>query len=126
MEQVVELQLLPQSGRFDALDDRWLEQVGEFTRELADEVGGVSQARQPSPGTKGGVSDILLAVASSGMAVSLLEFAKAWLQRDSTRSLKLSWSDGGELNHVELTGGIDEATVHQVLQSVSQRLAGST
>lgn len=126
MEQVVELQLLPGSDRFDALDDRWLEQVGAFARELGDEVGGVSQPRQPSPGTKGVVSDILLTLGSSGMLMSFIEFVKVWLQRDTSRSLTLSWSDEGQLQHVELTGErLDEATLAQVMQSVSQRLADS-
>lgn len=72
------------------------------------------------------VSDILLTLGSSGMLMSFIEFVKVWLQRDTSRSLTLSWSDEGQLQHVELTGErLDEATLAQVMQSVSQRLADS-
>jgi hypothetical protein len=48
-----ELVLEPRTDRFDADDERWLEQVSLLFRELHREVGGVTRRRTPMAGTKG-------------------------------------------------------------------------
>ena len=103
-EHTVELRLQPCSERFDALDDRWLDQVGAFGVELDREVGGVRRDRQPAAGEKGALDSILLSVGSAGVLTATVEFVRAWLSRDAGRSVKVSFSDAGNLQQVELTG----------------------
>lgn len=124
MEQGLELHLQPGSARFDALDDRWLDQIRQFGTELSREVGDVTRVRHPVPGTKGTLDSILLSVGSAGVLSATVEFLRAWLQRDSSRSLKVSWTDAGELQHVELSGeSLEPAAIETLMQAVTSRLA---
>jgi hypothetical protein len=109
----VELRLEPLSGRFDVHDDRWLDQVSGLVDELRAEVGDVATRRTPEPGTKGGIDALLIPVVSAG-----------WLTRDRTRSLKVSWSDRGAVDSIELSGSeVDSARFDDLLRLVTQNLA---
>jgi hypothetical protein len=120
----VELHLQPSSARFDALDDRWLAQVSTFGVELDREVGGVTRHRTPEAGTKGALDSILLSIGSAGVLTATIEFVKAWLQRDSSRSVKVSFSDSGQLQQVELSGEqLDPAALQALVRSITERLA---
>jgi hypothetical protein len=123
MGDAVELRFEPASDRFDAFDDRWLDQVGTFVVELDQEVGGVTRRREPVPGTKGTIDSILLTVGSAGVLTGAMDFARAWLGRDGSRKLRISWSDGGALETVEVSGqNIDSAALRSVVQAVTAQL----
>jgi hypothetical protein len=122
----MDLRLEPVSGRFDPLDDQWLIQVGEFVVELNHEVGGVERLSQPVPGTKGSAGHILLSLGSAGVLTASVEFFKAWLGRDQTRSLKVTWTADGGLQTVELSGtDLSKDVVDGVQQALAKGLAGS-
>ena len=122
-EHAVELRLQPESARFDALDDRWLDQVGSFGVELDREVGSVTRQREPATGEKGALDSILLSVGSAGVLTATIEFVRAWLQRDASRSVKVSFSDAGNLQHVELSGEqLDPAALQALVRGVTERL----
>jgi hypothetical protein len=123
MEQV-ELRLEPRSGRFDAQDDRWLDQVGGLVAELRTEVGPVATRRTPEPGAKGALDSIVIPLASAGGLTAAIELVRSWLTRDRSRSLKVSWSDSGAVDSVELSGSeIDDAAFDDLMRAVSRRLA---
>jgi hypothetical protein len=125
MVEHVELRIEPRSGRFAAHDDRWLDQVGGLVGELRTEVGGVSTQRTAVAGSKGAVDAIVLSLASAGGLTALADLVRSWLTRDATRSLRVSWSDSGAVESIELSGsGIDDAAFDDLVRSVSQRLAG--
>jgi Effector Associated Constant Component 1 len=129
MEEPVELRIEPGTERFDPLDERWGRQVGDFVTELNHEVGGVSRTHEPMPGAKGAIGDIVLTLSSAGALTGAIELFKAWLGRDDTRSLKVSFSDGGDLQTVELAGtDVDEDTLGQIVRAMTNRLgqAGQT
>lgn len=124
MEQGLELHLRPESARFDALDDRWLDQIQQFGTELGREIGDVTRVRQPVPGTKGTLDSVLLSVGSAGVLSATVEFLRAWLQRDSSRTLRVSWTDAGALQQVELSGeSLEPAAIETLMQAVTSRLA---
>lgn len=123
-EPEVLLTLQPVSTRFEPLDDRWLSQVSEFARDLDRQVGGVSRPTESVPGAKGGLSSIVLTMGSAGVFTSAVEFFKAWLgQRRGTTSLKVSWTEKGALQSVELSGNdLDEEAIRKVARVVGDRL----
>jgi Effector Associated Constant Component 1 len=123
MDGELELHVEPTSRRFDALDDRWLAQVREFFLELNRELGGVSRHTEPVEGSKGGIETIILALGSAGALTGAVELFKAWLSRDESRSLKVSFSTGGGLQSVELTGEeVDDDAVEEIMDAVKNRL----
>jgi hypothetical protein len=125
MDEQVELRIEPRSGRFAPHDDRWLDQVGGLVGELRDEVGGLSTQRTAVSGTKGAIDAIVLSIASAGGLTALADLVRSWLTRDRTRSLKVSWSDSGAVESIELSGSdIDDAAFDALVRSVSRRLAG--
>ena len=79
-------------------------------------------------GTKGiELAAIILALGSAGVFTAAIEVVKSWLQRDDTRSMRVVWTDSGELKEVELKGSdVDDAAVQDVLRSVASQLAEAT
>jgi hypothetical protein len=128
MAEQVELKIEPSSERFDPLDDRWLEQVDGFADELDQELGNVERERRPVDGGKGfDLASIVLSLGSAGAFTATVELVKSWLSRDRSRSVRLSWSETGEVREVELKGSdLDDASFDEIVRSAAQRLAGST
>ncbi|HWC69258.1 MAG TPA: hypothetical protein VG478_14410 [Acidimicrobiales bacterium] len=123
----VELRLEPVSERFDAADDRWLDQIAGLVSELQEEVGGVSRRREPVEGTKGALDSILLSLTSAGALTAAVELLKGWLARDRSRTVKVAWSADGKLQELELSGAqVDPAAFDQVVRAVAQQLPGTT
>jgi hypothetical protein len=128
MAEQVQLRIEPSSDRFDSIDDRWLEQVDGLVEELDQEVGGVDRDRRPVEGGKGfDLAAIVLSLGSAGAFTATVELVKSWLSRDRSRSVRLSWSETGEVREVELKGSdLDDAAFDEIVRSAAQRLAGST
>lgn len=127
MDEQLELRLEPLSGRFDMHDDRWLDQVDGLVGELhdlaGDAVGDVALRRTPEPGTKGGLGAIVIPVISAGGLTAAVELVRSWLARDRSRSLKVSWSDRGAVESIELSGAhVDSARFDELLRAVTQTL----
>ena len=126
-EQVFELSLAPQTSRYDPEDDRWRMQVTELLVGLQQEVGGVRRDSTASEGTKGGAEQLIVALGSAGAFTAAVEFVKAWLARDRTRSLQISWSGEGGVNQsVSVSGeGVDLDAMQQLAQAVAARISGA-
>jgi hypothetical protein len=124
MDEQVELRLEPLSGRFDMHDDRWLDQVDGLVGELRDQAGNVATRRTAEPGTKGGIDAIVIPVVSAGGLTAVIELVRSWLTRDRTRSLKVSWSDRGAVESIELSGAeVENTQFDDLLRAVTQNLA---
>jgi len=124
MDGQVEVRLEPQSGRFDVDDDRWLDQVNGLVSELRAGVDGVAARRSPTPGTKGGFEAIILSVMSAGSLTAVVELVRSWLVRDRSRSLKVSWTEGGALQSMELSGSeLDNDRFDDLVRVVTRDLA---
>ena len=123
MASAVELRLEPTSGRFDATDDRWLDQVASLVAELREHAGDVTVRREPVPGAKGALDAIVLPLASAGVLTAAVEMLKAWLGRDRSRSLKVTWSGDGAVQQFELAGSrVDDVAFDQIVSSVLTQL----
>jgi Effector Associated Constant Component 1 len=93
MASEVTIGLIPNSARYDADDDRWHDQVADLVHELRTETGALRIARTPVPDTKGSLDSLILALGSAGVFTTALDVLRAWLARDKTRSVDLTYTD---------------------------------
>lgn len=112
------------TDKFDPDDARWRSQVADLVTSLQQGVGGVRHERTTVPGAKGGTAEIILALGTSGAVTAAFNYLKAWLDRDRTRSLDISYSVDGREEKVTLKGdGIGAGTVDALAQAMAVRLA---
>ncbi|MEU8739315.1 hypothetical protein ACFYPK_24315 [Streptomyces halstedii] len=113
-----ELALRPGSTRFDPEDQAWHDQVATLYAALREEVETVGRSDAPTPGYKGAVEATLLAVGSSGALTAAVACFKAWLARDRTRTLTVTWTDStGAEQRFHVTGdNIDLQTLTKALE----------
>ena len=123
MDEQVELRLEPLSGRFEMDDERWLDQVDGLVGELRAGADKVTTRRTAAPGAKGAIDAIVIPVISAGGLTAVVELVRSWLNRDRTRSLKVSWSDSGSVESIELSGAdVEAARFDDLLQAVTRTL----
>ncbi|MFE7313440.1 hypothetical protein ACFU7T_10070 [Streptomyces sp. NPDC057555] len=122
----VEVTIEPGTGRFDPSDQRWLDQVAALHAALAEEAGKVSRRAAPKPGRKGAVDAVVVALGSSGALTAAVSCFKAWLARDKTRTLTVTWTDqAGAEKVVKVSGNnIDQASFQALAEGVRNRLGG--
>jgi hypothetical protein len=114
----------PGSSRFDAGHPGWQDQVAALYALLDQETSAVSVRSAPRPGAKGTADTVILALGSSGALTAAVACFRAWLSRDKSRTLTLSWTDGqGAERRVTLAGdNIDQATLSSLAESIGERL----
>jgi Effector Associated Constant Component 1 len=119
----VDIRIEPASDRYDAHDERWLDQVAAFRRELEGSVEGVAVVADPQPNSKGAIDSLILSLTSAGVMTAAAEFFKAWIGRAASRRVKVSFGDGGDITEFEFAGSdLDDATLHQVTDALAARL----
>lgn len=115
------------SGRFEDGDERWTEQVEAFGREFTAEVPGVTREAVDELDKKGvEAGSIILSLVSAGVLTTAVEFFKSWIGRDRSRSVKVTWSEHGQLTSIELAGHeLDGASFEEIALWLRERLGGS-
>ena len=125
MEPTFELVTVPVSERYDADDDRWRQQVGDFLADLRHEAVEVERRHRPVPGTRGALSEIVVTLASAGTFTAAFEFFRSWLKRGKGRSLEISFTEGGETRTISLKGdALDDSAMETVARAAMQRIGG--
>ncbi|MFH8692623.1 hypothetical protein ACH4VQ_36625 [Streptomyces anulatus] len=121
-----EVAIKPGTDRFDAEDEGWLRQVADLVTTLREEVGTVSHSRIPEPDTKGASSQLILALASAGALTAAVNCFRAWLRRDKTRTLTVTWSDDSGTEQTVTVAGdrIDQASFQALAEGIGKRLGG--
>jgi len=121
-----ELVLEPRTERFDADDERWLEQVSLLFQELQREVGGITRRHEPVAGTKGGAEMVIMALGSAGAFTAGLEMLRSWLGRDRSRRLDISYTVDGRTETVSIAGdAIDNDAMAKISDAVATRLGSA-
>ena len=78
-----------------------------------------------SPGTKGTVDELIVALGSAGALTAAVECFRAWLQRDKSRSIDVRWDEDGGERHVTFSGdNVDAATVQEIARAAAARVGG--
>ena len=68
----------------------------------------------------------MLTLGSAGAFTATVEVIKSWLSRDRSRSVRMSWSETGKVQELELKGSdLDEAAFDEIVRSAAQRFASS-
>ena len=125
MEGSFEVVAVPVTDRYDPDDDRWRQQMADFLAELRGEVDSVERRQTPVPGTKGTVESIILTLGSAGTFTAAFEFFRTWLKRDKSRSLEISFSDGGQTRTISLKGdALNDTALETVARAAVERIGG--
>ena len=115
--------LEPRTDRFDPDDDRWRSQVSDLVNGLDAEVGGIRREAERVAGAKGAVDTVILALGSAGAFTTAVEFLRAWLHRDRTRRLDLSWEVDGRTERVTVSGNaVDLTALNRVAEAFADRI----
>ncbi len=118
-----ELRIEPATDRFDPDDDRWRSQVSQLYAGLDDEVGGIRREHVSVPGSKGEIANVIIAIGSAGGFTAMAEYLRAWLGRDKSRSLDVTWSEGDKQHTVSIRGdGMDNASFQALAEAAAGRL----
>ena len=120
----LDLVLEPRTERFDPDDDRWRRQVSDLVNGLDAEVGGVRRKTERVAGAKGVAADtVILALGSAGAFTAAVEFLRAWLTRDRSRRLDLSWEADGRTERVTVSGdAVDMTALNRVAEAFADRI----
>jgi Effector Associated Constant Component 1 len=116
---------MPQSERFSPDDDRWLDHVAGLARELRVGTGALEVQRTSQPGAKGAAETLILALGTAGAFTAAVEVIKAWLGRDRSRTVEVSWQDGDDIGRFVISGDkIDNAALGAMAEVLTARLQG--
>ncbi|MFF1921890.1 hypothetical protein ACFVW8_15120 [Streptomyces sp. NPDC058221] len=123
----VELTLAAGTGKFHPDDRRWLHQVATLHTDLREEAGAVSVRDASEEGAKGAMAAATLVVGSSGALTAAVACFRAWLVRDKTRTLTVTWTDdqGAEQTLTVTGSNVDQASFQVLTEGVGRRLGGS-
>jgi hypothetical protein len=119
----INLTITPGTDKYDPEDEAWLEQEGELFDDLRSEVGGVRRIARAAPGEKGVVETVLIALAGAGAFNGAFECLRAWIARDRTRRVEISYTVDGRTEKFVLAGqGIAGAEYDRLVQYAMARL----
>jgi hypothetical protein len=121
----VEVAILPGTGKFDPEDERWRDQVAALHTALCEEAWDGSPAQRARAGPEGGgVDAVVLALGSSDALTAAVACFRAWLARDKTRTLTVTWTDeAGAERTVQVSGdNIDQASFQVLAEGIRSRL----
>jgi hypothetical protein len=122
----LELRLSTHSDRFDENDDAWIQQEADLMASLRGEVT-VRRDMVAAPGEKGLVEGIILALGSAGAFKAAVDCLRAWLGRDRTRRIELSWTVDGREERIVLQGtAVSDAEFDRLAALVRAKAAGSS
>jgi hypothetical protein len=120
----LELAIEASSERYDELDERWLGQVQDLWSSLRHDVGGVQNVPTPVSGSKGILESLRLIIDSASAVTAAIHLLTGWLERDTSRSLKIAWSAGGRRETLVLKGdALDPTAMRDVASVLIRRLS---
>ncbi|WP_313905427.1 effector-associated constant component EACC1 [Streptomyces sp. SLBN-31] len=125
-----DIEVTVQAGttRFDPEDQRWVDQVAGLEAELRREAGAAVLRRAlPSPGTVPAEA-VTLILGSPGALTAAVACFRAWLARDETRTLTVTWTDGqGAEQRLTISGDrVDQASFQPLTEGGGKRFTGRT
>jgi Effector Associated Constant Component 1 len=123
---MIDVVVTAESSRYDASDERWLDQVRDLHADLRTEVPGFRIESVVVPGKKGVVDSVILALGSAGAFSSAVACFKAWLARDKSRRITLTWTQDGREEQIAFEGdAVDAESMRQLSEAIGRRLGGA-
>ena len=124
MSSVVDVAISTETTKYAPDSPQWRREVGALHNDLNRETGSVTTQSAPVPGTRGGVVEVILALGTSGALVAAVQVLRAWLGRDKTRTLTVTWtdSDGGR-RQLTVTGeNLDQSSFQALSESIGKKI----
>ena len=122
----IEVVIEATSEDFDPSDSRWIRQVNELQASLNRDAGDVKKIETPQEGQKGGPLTTILTLASQGGLEAAAGIFKAWVDRDTGRSLKIKVKQVGDEKEIEVTGkGMTSGVIKEFMEEALQQSAGT-
>lgn len=124
MSSTVEVAISTQTAKYAPDSPQWRREVAALNTDLHRETGSATTRSTPMPGTKGGIVEIILALGTSGALVSAVQVFRAWLGRDKTRSITVSWTDEDDKERrLTVTGeNIDQQSFTALNESIGRMI----
>ena len=128
MAGTIEITLTPRSDSYAEDDDRWQGQIADLVHELRVETEAFRIERTEVPGTKGTITELVLALGEAGVFTTAVEVMRVWLARDKTRSIELDYNDAsGHRQQLTVAAtNADEAALAPVVAAVAARISSAT
>ena len=121
---MVDVALTTDSARYDTASPTWLDQVADLRTDLGRAGTGLSVDFAKVPGTKGAVDSIVLTLTSTSTLSATIVCLRAWLARDKTRKVNLSWTEDGRVEHFALSAdSMDGEAIHEIVRALGRRIA---
>ncbi len=124
MSSIVDVAISTETTKYAPDSPQWRREVGALHNDLNRETGSVTTQSAPVPGTRGGVVEVILALGTSGALVAAVQVLRAWLGRDKTRTLTVTWtdSDGGR-RQLTVTGeNLDQRSFQALSESIGKMI----
>jgi hypothetical protein len=123
MEGPLRLTVDARNDQYDPDDDRWLDQATALYQELRTTVD-VVPGGQPTPGAKGAIDQLIIALGSAGAFEAAVRCFLGWLARDRDRRIDITWDEGGVERSVTLTGDAMDTKTMRTLAMVAAKQMG--
>lgn len=120
----IEVMITPGTNRFALDDPGWRAQAAALYAMLGEDAVAVSARSTPTAGAKGAIDAAIIALGSSGALTAAVSCFRAWLARDKTRTLTITWTDGaGAERRFDVAGdNIDSASFQALVKDIGDRL----
>ncbi len=116
------LRIAAHADGYEPDDERWLRQERDLFQDLDAQVGDISREAVVVPGTRGVVESVILALGSAGAFRASVALFRAWLARDTSRRVELTWTVDGREERIVLQGDrIPDATFERLTAIVQDR-----
>jgi hypothetical protein len=85
----------------------------------------VVREQRQTPGAKGAVDQLIIALGSAGAFQAVIDCFRAWLGRDRDRRIDIRWNSGGAERSVTLTGeAVDMETIRDLVKAAASQAGG--
>lgn len=122
-DRVVDVVVTAESDRYDDGDERWLTQVADLRADLRREVVGFRVEPTRTTGTKGAVEAMILSLGSAGAFTAAVQCLRAWLARDKSRRVVITWTHDGHEERVAFEGdAVDAGSLQRLVQVAGEHL----
>jgi hypothetical protein len=91
----IDLAIETSSDKFDADSAAWSGQVAQLIASLKSEGVSLREERVATPGQRGGVAEVIMALGSAGAFTAAVTVIRAWLERDKSRKVHIKYRAQG-------------------------------
>lgn len=113
------------STRFETTDEKWSRQADDLYHELLANVPNAKLHEVSRPGTKGTVTELIIALGGAQFVAELGRCFRAWLGRDRDRTIRLRIVDGDQERSITITGEtVSDEAIRDALRVSAQDQRG--